>query len=270
MKVVLFCGGLGLRLRDYSSDIPKPLVPIGSRPILWHIMKYYAHFGHKDFVLCLGYKADEIKSYFLNYELSRVNDFVLTHGNNVQLLHNDISDWRITFVDTGLNSSIGQRLKMVRPFVENEDYFFANYSDTLTDAPLNEDFADFQSRDKVASMLCVNPHLSLHKVGLNADGCVQGITDLRSDVLVNGGYFMFRQDIFNYIDREEDLVEEPFTRLIGENMLLGRDYPGFWSTMDTFKDKQNLESLYATRHAPWEVWKNRRSEDEQHKTRAHA
>ena len=270
MKVVLFCGGLGLRLRDYSADIPKPLVPIGNRPILWHIMKYYAHFGHKDFILCLGYKADDIKSYFLNYELSRVNDFVLTHGNNVQLLHNDISDWRITFVDTGMNSSIGQRLKMVRPFVENEPYFLANYSDTLTDAPLDEQFEDFQSQDKVASMLCVKPHLSLHKVGMNADGSVQGITDLRSDVLVNGGYFMFRQDIFNYIDREEDLVEEPFTRLIAENHLMGRDYPGFWSTMDTFKDKQNLEGLYATRHAPWEVWKNRRAQDQLEEARAHA
>src|SRR5215210_4763777 len=137
MKVVLFCGGLGLRLRDYSDSIPKPMVNIGYRPILWHVMKYYAHFGHKDFILCLGYKADAIKNYFLTYDECISNNFVLSNGGkNLRLLHSDIQDWNITFVDTGLTANIGQRLKAVEPYLEQETMFLANYSDGLTDLPL--------------------------------------------------------------------------------------------------------------------------------------
>src|SRR5437899_6914720 len=137
MKVVLFCGGLGSRLREYSENIPKPMVPIGYRPILWHVMKYYAHYGHKDFILCLGYKADAIKNYFLHYDECSSNDFVLSQGGkDVQLLHTDIHDWTITFVDSGVHSTIGQRLKAVEKYLEGEDIFFANYSDGVTDFTL--------------------------------------------------------------------------------------------------------------------------------------
>src|SRR5215813_5222607 len=119
MKVVLFCGGLGMRLRDYSDTIPKPMINIGYRPILWHVMKYYAHYGHKDFILCLGYKADVIKDYFLNYNECLSNDFILSKGGKkLQLLNSDINDWRITFVDTGIHSNIAQRLKAVEPYLE--------------------------------------------------------------------------------------------------------------------------------------------------------
>lgn len=259
MKVVLFCGGQGLRLRDYA-DLPKPLVPIGERPILWHIMKYYAYYGHKDFILCLGYKANDIKRYFLDYELSRVNDFVLSESG-VHLLENDIKDWRITFVDTGSHASVGQRLKKVREHLRGEKYFLANYSDGLTDEPLPGVLEGFKAANKVASMICVNPHLSLHQVALNGAGEVTNIGDMRANTLINGGYFMFREDIFEYIDRGEDLVGPPFERLIQKGQLQGRRYGGFWSTMDTFKDNQALEELYATQAAPWEVWKKRRSGD---------
>ena len=140
MKVVLFCGGLGQRLRDHSERVPKPMIPIGYRPILWHIMKYYAHFGHRDFTLCLGYKADVVKQYFLNYNEALSNDFVLD-GNGggeparVELLGSDIHDWRITFADTGLHANIGQRLVAVKRYVEGEEVFLANYGDVLTYAP---------------------------------------------------------------------------------------------------------------------------------------
>ncbi|MFL6192326.1 MAG: sugar phosphate nucleotidyltransferase, partial [Actinomycetes bacterium] len=143
MKVVLFCGGLGLRLRDHSERVPKPMVPIGYRPILWHIMKYYAHHGHRDFTLCLGYKADVVKQYFLDYNEALSNDFVLDgnggrEAGRIELLGSDIHDWRITFADTGLHANIGQRLVAVRRYVESEDVFLANYGDVLTDAPLPE------------------------------------------------------------------------------------------------------------------------------------
>ena len=133
MKVVLFCGGLGLRLRDYADHIPKPMVPIGYRPILWHVMKYFAHFGHKEFILCLGYRGDLIKQYFLNYNECLSNDFVLSKGGkNLDLANSDIHDWRITFADTGLHSNIGQRLLAVQKYLASEEVFIANYSDGLT------------------------------------------------------------------------------------------------------------------------------------------
>src|SRR6516225_994670 len=127
MKVVLFCGGFGMRMREYSEAVPKPMIPIGYRPILWHVMKYYAHYGQKDFILCLGYKADVIKNYFRTYDECISNDFVLSGGGRkVELLSSDIDDWRITFVDTGLNANIGQRLKAVEKYLQDEDIFLAN------------------------------------------------------------------------------------------------------------------------------------------------
>jgi glucose-1-phosphate cytidylyltransferase len=130
MKVVLFCGGLGMRLREYSDKVPKPMVPIGYRPIIWNIMKYYAHFGHKDFILCLGHKADTIKNYFVNYDETISNDFVFTKGGkDIEMLNTDIDDWRITFVDTGINSNIGMRLMKVKEHLKGEEMFLANYSD---------------------------------------------------------------------------------------------------------------------------------------------
>jgi glucose-1-phosphate cytidylyltransferase len=257
MKVVLFCGGLGMRLRDYSEAIPKPMIPIGYRPILWHVMKYYAYYGHKDFILCLGYKADIIKDYFLNYNECLSNNFVLTNGGKeLQLLNSDIDDWRITFVDTGISANIGQRLKAVAPYLQGEEAFLANYSDGITDLPLPEYLQHFYDHDKVASFLCVRPTQNFHVVSLQSDI----VTDLenisQADIWMNGGFFIFRQDIFTYIQESEELVEQPFQRLIRERQLMAYQYKGFWACMDTFKDKQQLEDLYLRGHAPWEVWKS--------------
>ena len=151
MKVVLFCGGLGLRLRD-AGALPKPMVSVGYRPILWHVMKYYAHFGYKDFILCLGYKADVVKDYFLRYDEALSNDFVLSAGGrNVELLSTDIHDWRITFANTGLHTNVGQRLLAVRRYLKGEELFCANYADGLTDAPVPELVDDFKRQGKVAA-----------------------------------------------------------------------------------------------------------------------
>src|SRR6267143_7163957 len=156
MKVVLFCGGLGMRLRDFSENVPKPLVHIGYRPILWHVMKYYAHFGHKDFILCLGYRSDAIKNYFLNYNECLSNDFVYSNGGKyLQILNSDIQDWKITFAETGPNSNIGQRLKAVEKYLNGEEVFLANYSDSLTDFHLPNLISYFQKHQKIAAFLCV-------------------------------------------------------------------------------------------------------------------
>jgi glucose-1-phosphate cytidylyltransferase len=258
MKVVLFCGGLGMRLREHSENIPKPMVTIGYRPILWHIMKYYAYHGHKDFILCLGYKADTIKDYFVNYDESISNDFVLSEGGRkLRLLNSDISDWKITFLDTGLHTNIGQRLKKIRDYIEDDDVFLANYTDGLTDLPLQEMIEHFKRSRKIASLVAVKPTHSLHVVKRCDNGIVTAIDHLaNSDILINGGYFIFRRQIFDYIQEGEELVEEPFQRLIAEQQLISYPYSGFWAAMDTFKDKQLLDELYARREAPWELWKS--------------
>jgi len=258
MKVVIFCGGLGMRLREYSENTPKPMVNIGYRPILWHVMKYYAHYGHKDFILCLGYKADIIKDYFLNYDECVSNDFVLSRGGGkLELLNSDIQDWKITFVDTDLTSNIGQRLMAVEKYLEGEEVFLANYSDGLTNLPLPDLVDNFLKHEKIACFLCVKPTQSFHVVSTKDGGVVSEILHVdQTDMWINGGYFVFRQGIFGYINQGEELIEEPFHRLIEREKLMAYKYEGFWACMDTFKDKQQLDDMYSRGEAPWEVWKN--------------
>lgn len=260
MKVVLFCGGLGLRLREHSESIPKPMVTIGYRPILWHVMKYYAHFGHRDFILALGYKADVIKEYFLRYNEALSNDFVLSGaGRQVEFLGRDLDDWRISFVDTGLNANLGQRLLAVRRYLDPGEIFLANYGDTLTDAPLDAIIDAFRASDAVASFLSVKPRsYSFHLVRHGSNGRVEGIEDIRgADLWINGGYFMFRPEIFDRIQPGEELVEAPFRRLIEAGLLGAVRYDGFWAPMDTLKDVQNLEAQWESGDPPWALWARR-------------
>lgn len=255
MKVVLFCGGAGMRLRGYADDVPKPMVTIGTRPILWHLMKYYAHFGHKDFILCLGYCGNVIKDYFLHYEESVSNDFVWSKGGKqIQLLNRDIDDWTITFVETGANSNIGQRLKSVEPHLAGEEMFLANYGDGLSDAPLPDVIETFEKSNAIASLLLVQPTASFDLVRTNAQGRVSDVCPLTaSDIWINGGFFVMRRTIFDYMRPGEELVREPFQRLIEKNALMAYKCQGFWQCMDTFKDKQRLEELNQA-EAPWKVW----------------
>ena len=257
MKVILFCGGLGTRLRDYSESIPKPMVPIGYRPILWHVMKYYAHFGHKDFILCLGYGADAIKNYFLNYNECVSNDFVLSEGGKkLNLLSTDIQDWNITFADTGVTSNIAQRLKAAEKYLGDDSVFMANYSDGLTDLPLPEHLDHFHQCNRIPSLVCVKPRLSYHLVKAGKGSLVTSIQDMdRTDIRINGGYFIFKREMLSYINPGEEMVHEPFQRLVKEQQLVAYNYDGFWASMDTFKDKQMLDEIYARGKAPWEVWK---------------
>ncbi len=258
MKVVLFCGGLGTRLRDYGDNIPKPLVPIGYRPILWHVMKYYAHFGHRDFILCLGYRADRIKRYFLEYDECVSNDFTLTQGGkSIDLKQSDIQDWNISFVDTGLHSNIGQRLRLVEQYLHGEDLFLANYSDGLTDYPLPGMIDAFRATNKIGAFLCAPASQTFHTIKLDEDHCVQDIQHVKdTGLLINAGFFIFRRAIFDYLRPGEDLVDGPFQRLIQEGMLAGFKCDRFWA-MDTFREQQELSDRCERGEAPWEIWRQR-------------
>jgi glucose-1-phosphate cytidylyltransferase len=257
MKVVLFCGGRGLRLREHSEAIPKPMVQIGYRPILWHVMRYYAHYGHRDFILCLGYRADAIKDYFLHYSEAVSNDFVLSEGGRrIELLGSDIEDWRITFADTGLDTTIGERLRRVRHLLEGEELFLANYGDTLTDAPLDQLVERFRASDAVASFLAIRPSSYPFRVVRTGDADhVTALTRVsEADLRINGGYFMLRREIFDVLERGDELVEAPFARLIAAGRLDAVAYDGFWGPLDTLRDLESLETLAASGLAPWSVW----------------
>jgi len=258
MKVVLFCGGLGMRLREYSETIPKPMVPLGSRPILWHLMKYYAHYGHREFILCLGWKGDAIKEYFLQYNECVSNDFIFSRGGTrVTLLNSDIDDWTITFVDTGTTSNIGSRLKAIQPHLDGEEIFLANYADGLCDVPLPEMVQFAQQRRAFATFLAIKPRQSFHLVGTDTQGFVRQLDPVsESDYWLNGGDFVLRQEIFDYLHEGDELVVEPFQRLITRGKLCALKYEGFWSCMDTYKEKQALDDMVLRGDTPWQVWRN--------------
>lgn len=256
MKVVLFCGGMGMRLREHSDVIPKPMVSIGYRPILWHLMKYYAHYGHKDFILCLGWRGNVVKDYFLNYNECVSNDFTLRQGA-VQLHNSDIHDWNITFVDTGQSSNVGERLKKVEPLLRDDEEFLANYSDGLSDLHLPDLIGEFHRLDCIATCLCVKPRQSFHLIDDDGSGRAVRITPVaEADQWMNGGFFAFKREIFDYMREGEDLAYEPFRRLIAQRQLSIYRYEGFWGCMDTYKEKQTLDDMFARGDTPWEVWRD--------------
>jgi glucose-1-phosphate cytidylyltransferase len=261
MKVVLFCGGLGMRMRDGVTSGPKPMAMVGDRPLLWHVMRYYAHFGHTDFILCLGYGASYVKDFFLSYDETRSNDFVLANGaRDIELFSTDISEWRITFVDTGLHSSIGERLRRARRFVAGEPFFLANYADVLTNAPLPDMITRFEASEAVASLLAVPPQSSHHVVDIGDDGLITQVIPMRDlRQWENGGYFILRQEIFDYLAEGEDLVTDALVRLVPKKKVLAYPYKGYWSPADTVKERAQLEEMYHRGTCPWMIWDPDRS-----------
>ncbi len=256
MKVVLFCGGLGMRMREGAQSAPKPMTMIGDRPLLWHVMRYYAAFGHTDFVLCLGYGAAAVKEYFLRYDETQSNDFtMLSGGREIRMHSTDIADWNIAFIDTGLTSTIGERLMRVREHVAGEEMFLANYADTLTDAPLDDMIDVFGASGATASILAVPPVSTHHVVEIDDAGTVAGVREVREMMQYeNGGYFIMRPGIFDVLVEGEDIVPDAFGRLIKDGKLIAQRYNGFWRAADTFKDRVELEEMYRRRQCPWMVW----------------
>jgi glucose-1-phosphate cytidylyltransferase len=255
MKVVLFCGGLGTRIREYAENIPKPMIPVGDQPILWHLMQYYSRYGHTDFVLCLGYKANIIKNFFLTYRPQAFADCVVSgFGANVELLNGPEREWRVTLIDTGIWRNIGERLWAVRDYVRHENIFMANYADGLTDVDLDDMVERFKKSGKIACFLAVRPPLTYHLVDIGTEGRVREFRSSdRSEIWINGGYFLFRKGIFDYIREGEELVLEPFQRLIEADQLMAYKHEGFWRSMDTLKDRQILEDLVERGEMVWRI-----------------
>ena len=257
MKVVLFCGGYGMRMRNSADEgMPKPMQMVGPRPLIWHVMRYYAHFGHKEFILCLGYGASHIKNYFLTYQEAASNDFVM-HGGRVELMHSDISDWSITFVDTGLESAIGERLRRVRSHLNGDEHFLANYADVLTDAPMDHIVEKFHESGAAASMMIVPPESTFHCVEVSEAGEVKEITPVSElSIWVNGGYFVLSQEIFDFLPPGGDLVADVCGTLAGQGRLFGYRHDGFWKPADTFKERAELDAGYHRGDRPWMVWEH--------------
>ncbi len=255
MKVVIFCGGLGVRMGEETQRIPKPMIRIGNRPILWHIMRYYASWGHTEFVLCLGYKGDVIKEYFLANNEALFSDFVLDgYGREaeVELLNRDGGAWRITFADTGTRSTIGERLKLVEPYLGGDEVFMATYGDGLADVDLPDLTRTFEASGKLIMFSLVRPHFHAHLVQADADGTVHAVRAIDSSgVRINGGFFISRREIFDWIEPGDELVEETFAKLIPRGAVGAYAHDGFFGPMDTIKDQQWLEGLYDSGQAPW-------------------
>jgi len=255
MKVVIFCGGLGVRMGEETQRTPKPMIRIGNRPILWHIMRYYSAFGHTEFILCLGYKGDVIREYFLNYNEALFNDFVLEGQGadaRIELLQRDIGGWRITFVDTGMQATIGERLKAVEGYLGDDEAFLATYGDGLTDAPLDQMVGRFRTSGRMIQFLSVRPAFNAHRVMTDNDGIVMSVEDMsQSDVRINGGFFVCRRDLLDWIEPGDELVEETFEKLIPRGDVGVFVHDGFFGPMDTIKDRQWLEGLLESGRAPW-------------------
>lgn len=260
MKTVILCGGYGTRIRDVSEDIPKPMIPIGDLPILWHIMKYYASFNHKDFVLCLGYKSQVIKEFFLNYKTS-IADFSLSLNEGKPIIYyNDISetDWNITFAETGLNSMTGARVKKIKKYIDGDDTFMLTYGDGVGNINIKELVAYHKSHDKILTVSGVQPPGRFGELEITSEGCVSGFNEKpqSSGGFINGGYFVCNKEIFNYMDDREDLVfeKDPIIQLVKEQEMMVFKHEGFWQPMDTSREYQLLNDLFDEGNAPWIRW----------------
>jgi glucose-1-phosphate cytidylyltransferase len=220
-------------------------------------MRYYAHFGHTEFILCLGFGAKSVKDYFLEYRETESNDFVLSNGGtSIEMLESDISDWRITFVDTGIDTPIGERLRRVRPHIGDDEVFLANYGDVLTDAPMNDIISDFLETDAAGTLLAVKPQDSFHVVQIQDGNKVTGLEAVADMAMrINGGYFVLRQSIFEYLNEDEDLVMNACVRAAADGRMLAVPYDGFWAPMDTLKERTALEVLYSGGQSPWALWR---------------
>lgn len=256
-KVVILCGGMGTRLKEETEFRPKPLVNIGAFPILWHIMKHYSHYGFDDFVLCLGYKGDMIKDYFLNYDWMS-NDFTLNLGKGKGQLSNHTSsteDWNITFADTGAETNTGGRIKRIEKYIKEEN-FLATYGDGVSDANIKELLDFHRNKNKTGTILGVHPWSKYGTVHADENGIITNFTEkpMLKDT-INGGFFVFRKEVFDYLDNNCVLEKEPFEKLAKEKQLALFRHDGFWHCMDTYKDFQELNSIWEKGNAPWKVWK---------------
>ncbi len=262
MKVVILCGGLGTRLREETEYRPKPMVDVGGRPILWHIMKIYAHYAFTDFVLCLGYRGSMIKQYFLDYE-SMVNDFSITLGRDEGHIqyHNshDEKSFRVTLVETGPETLTGGRLKRVQQYIP-DDTFMATYGDGLANIDIRK-LLDFHfSHGRIATVTAVRPASRFGKLEIDSDGAVRQFTEKPlADGWINGGFFVFNRKVFDYLDYERALEQEPLRNLALDGQLKAFRHTGFWYAMDTYREYLYLNELWNKQQAEWRIWDSEKS-----------
>jgi glucose-1-phosphate cytidylyltransferase len=257
MKVVVLCGGLGTRLREETEYRPKPLVDIGGRPILWHIMKFYAHHGFRDFVLCLGYRGNMIKEYFLNYEAMN-NDFTISLGQNSRIDYNSRhqeQDFRVTLADTGQETMTGGRVKRIEQYI-GDDLFMLTYGDGLTDANLCAVLEFHRKHGKLATVTTVRPFFRFGSVTLDATGAVRAFAEKpRSDGWISAGFFVFNRGVFDYLGGDDCILErEPLERLAADGELVAYRHEGFFYAMDSVRDHEVLNQLWTSGKAPWKSW----------------
>jgi len=255
MKVVILAGGYGTRIRDVADNIPKPMIPIGPYPILWHIMKTYAHFGHQDFVICLGYKGEIIKDFFLNYE-ARTKDFTISLGkqNTIEFhTDHDESDWNVTLADTGLKSMTGARIAQIKKYVGNED-FMLTYGDGVGDVDIDALLKFHRAHGKTLTVTGVRPPGRFGEL-VNVDGLVTEFNEKPQATggRISGGYFVANARLFDYLDDRDDLVfeEEPMRKLVADGELMVYEHNKFWQPMDTSREYSLLNDLYIKGKAPW-------------------
>lgn len=257
MKVVILCGGFGTRIRDVAENIPKPMIPIGRYPILWHIMKHYASYGHKQFVLCLGYKGQVIKDFFLNYE-AHTKDFTIVLGRGGSLrfhTSHEETDWEVTLVETGLNSMTGARVRKIEKYVRDEEQFMLTYGDGVGDIDLDNLVAYHASHGKLLTVTGVRPPGRFGELKADADGTITEFNEKPQAIAgrISGGFFVCRRELFEYLEERDDLVfeVEPMHRLVVDRQLCVYEHDGFWQPMDTSREYQLLNSMYAEGNAPW-------------------
>ncbi len=251
MKVVIFCGGMGIRMGEATQKIPKPMITVGGRPILWHIMRWYASWGHTEFVLCLGHRAESITSFFDAPTRGSYNGYLPVNAKDDEA--DESGSWRITFLDTGVHSSIGERLRATRQYVGDDDVFLCTYGDALTDVPLDQMIERLDESGKVGLFMSVRPRLSYHVVDDDEDGNVRSIDPMAAaNVRINGGFFVFRGAIFDYLGPADDIMDVS-ARLARAGDMITYRYDGFWAPMDTMKDKQDLDALAANGGIRWLV-----------------
>jgi glucose-1-phosphate cytidylyltransferase len=260
MKVVILCGGQGIRMREVADDIPKPMIPIGGFPILWHVMKYYAHWGHNHFILCLGYKGQIIKDFFLNYE-AHTRDFTVYLGSSRSVdyhSHHSESDWQVTLAETGLKSMTGARVKRVQKYIKGEENFMLTYGDGVGDIHLDKLVEFHLSHKKILTVSGVRPPGRFGELMSDATGRITEFNEKpqATSGRISGGFFVCRKELFDYLDDREDLVleMEPMRRLVSDGEMMIYEHDGFWQPMDTYRDYLLLSGLYEKGRAPWMVW----------------
>jgi glucose-1-phosphate cytidylyltransferase len=252
MKVIILAGGFGTRLSEYTSDLPKPMVEVGGKPILWHIMNTYSKFGHKDFYLALGYKAEKIKEYFLNYYSLQSNFKIDLGTGDISMYKKNSIDWKVTLVDTGLKSMTGGRIKRIYPFVE-DDCFLVTYGDGLSDVDINKLIEFHKSHGKMVTVTAVRPSARFGQLGIENQLVNSFEEKPQTDQgWINGGYFVINASFIELIENDETILERAPLEIAAKNgELMAYKHEGFWQCMDTKRDRDYLESLIANDNAPW-------------------